>query len=103
MIEADDIEGEIEQPAKALLTIRLAIGPLPALALIIGMVLTILYPVTRESHRRVVQIDDHADERGGNLVGELPHIDTADIPIANFYHHVSQRDFTPTSGADKKL
>ncbi len=44
-----------EQPAKALLTIRLAIGPLPALALIIGMVLTILYPVTRESHRRVVE------------------------------------------------
>ena len=44
-----------QQPEKALLTIRLAIGPLPALALVVGMVLTALYPVTRESHRRVVE------------------------------------------------
>ena len=44
-----------QQPEKALLTIRLAIGPLPALALAVGMVLTALYPVTRESHRRVVE------------------------------------------------
>jgi GPH family glycoside/pentoside/hexuronide:cation symporter len=44
-----------QQPDAALLTIRLAIGPLPALALIAGMVLTALYPVTRESHRRVVE------------------------------------------------
>ncbi|HET7237477.1 MAG TPA: MFS transporter [Terrimicrobiaceae bacterium] len=43
------------QPESALLAIRLAIGPLPALALVIGMVLTALYPVTRESHRQVVE------------------------------------------------
>jgi glycoside/pentoside/hexuronide:cation symporter, GPH family len=48
-------EATPEQPESALLAIRLAIGPLPALALIIGMVLTVFYPVTRESHRRVVE------------------------------------------------
>lgn len=44
-----------QQPDAALLTIRLAIGPLPALALIIGIVLAALYPITRESHRRLVE------------------------------------------------
>ena len=44
-----------QQPDSALMAIRLAIGPLPALALIIGMVLTAFYPITRESHRRVVE------------------------------------------------
>ena len=44
-----------EQPESALLAIRLAIGPLPALALVIGMILTAFYPITRESHRRVVE------------------------------------------------
>jgi len=48
-------EATPQQPDSALLIIRLAIGPLPALALIIGMVLTAFYPVTRESHRRVVE------------------------------------------------
>jgi GPH family glycoside/pentoside/hexuronide:cation symporter len=48
-------EATPEQPERALLAIRLAIGPLPALALIIGMVLTVFYPITRESHRRVVE------------------------------------------------
>jgi GPH family glycoside/pentoside/hexuronide:cation symporter len=48
-------EATPEQPETALLAIRLAIGPLPALALIIGMVLTAFYPITRESHRRVVE------------------------------------------------
>jgi glycoside/pentoside/hexuronide:cation symporter, GPH family len=44
-----------EQPHNALLAIRLAIGPLPAVALVIGMLLTAFYPVTRESHRRVIE------------------------------------------------
>lgn len=44
-----------EQPDAALWVIRLAIGPLPALALILGMILTAFYPITKESHRRVVE------------------------------------------------
>jgi GPH family glycoside/pentoside/hexuronide:cation symporter len=43
------------QPAGALLGIRLAIGPIPALLLSGGIVFAILYPLGRESHRRIVQ------------------------------------------------
>jgi GPH family glycoside/pentoside/hexuronide:cation symporter len=49
-----------EQPESALFAIRMAIGPLPALALIIGMILAAFYPITKESHRRVV---DELDAR----------------------------------------
>lgn len=38
------------QPPSALLAIRLAIGPLPTLCLIIGIVLAYFYPITREVH-----------------------------------------------------
>lgn len=38
------------QPDSAILAIRLAIGPLPTLALIGGLVLAYLYPITREVH-----------------------------------------------------
>ena len=48
-------EATPEQPAGALLAIRIAIGPLPALVLIAGMILTVFYPVTKESHRLVVE------------------------------------------------
>jgi glycoside/pentoside/hexuronide:cation symporter, GPH family len=44
-----------EQPESALLAIRMAIGPLPALVLVIGMILAVFYPITKESHRRVVE------------------------------------------------
>jgi len=43
------------QPDSALLGIRLAIGPIPALLLCGGIVFAILYPLGRESHRRIVQ------------------------------------------------
>jgi glycoside/pentoside/hexuronide:cation symporter, GPH family len=49
-----------QQPESALLAIRMAIGPLPALVLIIGMILAAFYPITKESHRRVV---DELDAR----------------------------------------
>ncbi|MGJ3245610.1 MAG: MFS transporter [Elainellaceae cyanobacterium] len=39
-----------EQPESALLAIRLAIGPLPTLCLILGLVLVYFYPLTREIH-----------------------------------------------------
>ncbi|MFM7439375.1 MAG: MFS transporter, partial [Snowella sp.] len=41
------------QPANALLAIRVAIAPLPALALICGAILTYFYPITREFHAEI--------------------------------------------------
>ncbi|WP_204105964.1 MULTISPECIES: MFS transporter [Spirulina sp. CCY15215] len=41
------------QPESALLAIRLAIAPLPALFLILGMILTYFYPITSEVHDRI--------------------------------------------------
>ena len=38
------------QPESALLTIRIAIAPLPTVFLIIGLVLTYFYPITKEVH-----------------------------------------------------
>jgi GPH family glycoside/pentoside/hexuronide:cation symporter len=43
------------QPAGALLGIRLAIGPIPALMLCGGIIFSILYPLSRESHQRIVK------------------------------------------------
>lgn len=42
------------QPDSALLAIRTAIAPLPALALVAGMVLTYFYPITREVHTEIL-------------------------------------------------
>ena len=42
-----------EQPESALLAIRIAVGPLPTVALIIGLVLTYFYPITKEVHREI--------------------------------------------------
>lgn len=42
------------QPASALLGIRLAIGPIPAALLVIGIIFALLYPLSRESHQKIV-------------------------------------------------
>ena len=42
------------QPDSALFAIRLAIGPLPTIALIIGLVLAYFYPITREVHGEIL-------------------------------------------------
>ena len=42
------------QPTSALLAIRLAIGPLPTLALIFGLILAYFYPITREVHAEIL-------------------------------------------------
>ncbi|MBK4732706.1 MFS transporter [Oxynema sp. CENA135] len=42
------------QPDSALLAIRVAIGPLPTVALIIGLVLVYFYPITREIHSEIL-------------------------------------------------
>jgi GPH family glycoside/pentoside/hexuronide:cation symporter len=47
-------QGIPEQPASALLAIRIAIGPLPTLCLIVGIVLAYFYPITREVHAEIL-------------------------------------------------
>lgn len=42
------------QPESALTAIRVAIGPLPTIALLLGLVLAYLYPITREVHAEVL-------------------------------------------------
>lgn len=46
--------GTVDQPESALQAIRFAIGPLPAVALLIGIALTALYPITRERHAEIL-------------------------------------------------
>ncbi len=41
------------QPESALLAIRIAIGPLPTIALIVSLVLVWFYPITREKHAQI--------------------------------------------------
>ncbi|MBW4661045.1 MAG: MFS transporter [Drouetiella hepatica Uher 2000/2452] len=42
------------QPESAMLAIRLAIGPLPTVALIVGLILAYFYPITREVHAEIL-------------------------------------------------
>jgi glycoside/pentoside/hexuronide:cation symporter, GPH family len=42
------------QPESALLAIRLAIGPIPTIALILGLVLAYFYPISREVHAEIL-------------------------------------------------
>jgi GPH family glycoside/pentoside/hexuronide:cation symporter len=44
------------QPESAVLGIRLAIGPIPAVLLCSGIVFAVLYPLSRASHRHIVEI-----------------------------------------------
>lgn len=43
-----------KQPESALLAIKFSIGPVPTLALIIGMILIYFYPITREIHTEIL-------------------------------------------------
>lgn len=42
------------QPESALTAIRIAVGPLPTVSLLIGLVLTYFYPITREVHAEIM-------------------------------------------------
>jgi glycoside/pentoside/hexuronide:cation symporter, GPH family len=42
------------QPESALLAIQIAIGPLPTIALVCGLILAYFYPITREYHAEIV-------------------------------------------------
>jgi GPH family glycoside/pentoside/hexuronide:cation symporter len=53
------------QPASALLAIRIAIGPLPTLALIFGLILASFYPITREVHAEILLKLKERNSRAG--------------------------------------
>jgi glycoside/pentoside/hexuronide:cation symporter, GPH family len=42
-----------QQPESALLAIRIAVGPLPTIALIFGLILAYFYPITKEVHDEI--------------------------------------------------
>jgi GPH family glycoside/pentoside/hexuronide:cation symporter len=42
------------QPDSALLAIRIAVGPIPTVCLILGLILTFFYPITREMHAEML-------------------------------------------------
>jgi GPH family glycoside/pentoside/hexuronide:cation symporter len=52
------------QPESALLAIRLAVGPLPTICLILSLVLTYFYPITREMHAEIMLKLKHNREQG---------------------------------------
>jgi GPH family glycoside/pentoside/hexuronide:cation symporter len=57
-----------QQPASALLGLRLVIGPLPALLLCLGIVFAFFYPLTRQKHAEAV--DELARRRAAALEEE---------------------------------
>ncbi|MDZ8188872.1 MAG: MFS transporter [Nostoc sp. ChiSLP02] len=53
------------QPESALLAIRIAIGPIPTICLICGLVLTYFYPITREMHAEIMlKLRERQEMRG---------------------------------------
>jgi glycoside/pentoside/hexuronide:cation symporter, GPH family len=42
------------QPSATLMAIRLAIGPIPTISLIVGLILAYFYPITRERHQQIL-------------------------------------------------
>ncbi|QZZ20683.1 MFS transporter [Leptothermofonsia sichuanensis E412] len=48
------VGGAAEQTPSALMAIRVAVGPLPTLSLILGLVLAYFYPITREAHAEIL-------------------------------------------------
>lgn len=56
------------QPAKAMLGIRLAIGPVPAILLVTGIIFAIRYPLSRESHQKIVaELEERRRIKAGTL------------------------------------
>ncbi|MEM5947376.1 MFS transporter [Spirochaetia bacterium 38H-sp] len=51
------------QPDSALLGIRLLVGPIPAVFFIVGVIVFLFYPITREFYDRVIRM---AEERGSS-------------------------------------
>ncbi|MBW4676049.1 MAG: MFS transporter [Desmonostoc geniculatum HA4340-LM1] len=53
------------QPESALLAIRIAVGPIPTICLIFGLILTYFYPITREMHAEIMLKLKERQENGG--------------------------------------
>jgi GPH family glycoside/pentoside/hexuronide:cation symporter len=52
------------QPPAVLMAIRLAIGPVPTIALVIGLILAYFYPITREMHQQIlIQLAERKGQR----------------------------------------
>jgi GPH family glycoside/pentoside/hexuronide:cation symporter len=49
------IQNSTQQPASAVLGIRIVIGPLPAVMLCIGILFAVLYPLGRERYTQIAQ------------------------------------------------
>jgi GPH family glycoside/pentoside/hexuronide:cation symporter len=53
------------QPESVLLAIRSSIGPVPTVALLIGMVLTYFYPITKDVHTQIrLQLHERKRDQG---------------------------------------
>jgi GPH family glycoside/pentoside/hexuronide:cation symporter len=53
------------QPESALTAIRIAVGPLPTICLIFGLVLTYFYPITREMHAEILlKLRERQEQKG---------------------------------------
>jgi GPH family glycoside/pentoside/hexuronide:cation symporter len=52
----ESIAGEVTpiQPDSALFAIRIIVGPVPTICLILGLILTFFYPITREMHAEIM-------------------------------------------------
>jgi GPH family glycoside/pentoside/hexuronide:cation symporter len=58
------------QPDSALLGIRLAIGPIPAVLLVIGILFAVLYPLNREKHAQMVrELEERRNQAAENVNG----------------------------------
>ncbi len=53
------------QPESALFAIRIAVGPIPTVCLICGLVLTYFYPITREMHAEIMlKLKERQEKKG---------------------------------------
>jgi len=66
-LEADPAAlAPVQQPASALLAVRIAIGPLPAVALLLGLFFAWRYPITKASHAETLR--QLAEQRAANAL-----------------------------------
>jgi GPH family glycoside/pentoside/hexuronide:cation symporter len=49
------VPNAVQQPAGALLGIRIAIGPVPAVLLCVGIAIAFFYPLGRDQHQQIVR------------------------------------------------
>lgn len=63
----ETIAGQVTpiQPDSALFAIRIIVGPVPTICLILGLILTFFYPITREMHAEIMlKLQERKENRG---------------------------------------